>query len=155
MGLSYFFFSVPLGPQVQLIYSNLILFNTSISVSVSISISSILVIIISRSSSSTIWFLCGAHASPLLIDWHRCDSLHRLSWPLHDIAIANIVCCMAYKSGVGGGVVCCAMDVQRYCNSAGNAGGRGQWTDDRIVHKSIEVKQYLVKAKGYRRWLAG
>jgi len=24
-------------------------------------------------------------------------------WPLHDIAIPNIVCCMAYKRGVGGG----------------------------------------------------
>jgi len=26
-----------------------------------------------------------------------------VSWPLHDIAIANIVWCMAYKRRVGGG----------------------------------------------------
>jgi len=31
---------------------------------------------------------------------------------LHDIAIANLVWCMDYKRGVGGGVVYCAMDVQ-------------------------------------------
>jgi len=34
------------------------------------------------------------------------------SWPLHDIAITNIVCCMAYKGGVSGGGVYCAMVVR-------------------------------------------
>ena len=34
------------------------------------------------------------------------------AWPLQDIAIANIVWCMAYKRGVGGGGVYCAMGVQ-------------------------------------------
>jgi len=33
-------------------------------------------------------------------------------WPLHDIAIANIVWCMTFKGGVGGGGVYCAMVVQ-------------------------------------------
>jgi len=32
-------------------------------------------------------------------------------WPLHDIVIANIVWCMAYKREVVGGVVYCAIDV--------------------------------------------
>jgi len=39
------------------------------------------------------------------------------------------------------------MVVQRYCNSVGNAGGVWQCMDDWFVHKSLEVKQYLVKAK--------
>jgi len=34
------------------------------------------------------------------------------TWPLHDIAITNMVLCMAYKWGVGGGVVYFAIDVQ-------------------------------------------
>ena len=33
-------------------------------------------------------------------------------WPLHDIAIANIVWCMPYKGGVGRGVVIAQVDVQ-------------------------------------------
>jgi len=33
-------------------------------------------------------------------------------WPLHDIAIANIVLCMAKTTGVGWGVVYCALDVR-------------------------------------------
>ena len=48
-------------------------------------------------------------------------------WPLHDIAITNIVCCIAYRKGDrGGGVVDCAIDVQSYCNSEGSVGMRGQ-----------------------------
>ena len=54
----------------------------------------------------------------------------RITWPSHDIAITNIVWCMAYKRGVGGGVVYCAIDVQWYGNSAGSAGGKGQQTDN-------------------------
>jgi len=35
------------------------------------------------------------------------------AWPLHDIAITNIECCMAYKREVGrGGGVHCAIVVQ-------------------------------------------
>jgi len=46
-------------------------------------------------------------------------------WPLQDIAITNIVWYMAYKRKFGGGVVYCAIVLQRYCNSVSNAGGRG------------------------------
>ena len=31
------------------------------------------------------------------------------TWPLHDIAIANIVWCLAYESGVGDGTIHCAI----------------------------------------------
>jgi len=34
------------------------------------------------------------------------------TWPLHDIALPNFVCCIAYKRGVGGGGVHCAIVVQ-------------------------------------------
>jgi len=47
-------------------------------------------------------------------------------WPLHDIAITNIVWCTIYKRGVGGGGVYCAMVVQSYCNGVGFVGGVGQ-----------------------------
>jgi len=40
----------------------------------------------------------------------------------------------------------CAIVVQYYCNSVGNADGEGQEKDDSLVHKSFEVKEYLVKA---------
>jgi len=39
-----------------------------------------------------------------------------------------------------------AIVVQSYCNSVGNADGGGHEKDDSLVHKSFEVKQYLVKA---------
>jgi len=58
---------------------------------------------------------------------------HRQStppWPLHDIAITNVVWCMTYTKEGRGGVVYCAIDVQWYCNSAGSAGGRGKYTYD-------------------------
>jgi len=45
-------------------------------------------------------------------------SLLVATWPLHDIAITNILWCMAYKRGFGGGGVYCAMVVQQYCSSA-------------------------------------
>jgi len=32
----------------------------------------------------------------------------------------------------------------------GNAGGLEECTDDRLVHKRLEVKRYLVKAKAHR-----
>jgi len=35
-----------------------------------------------------------------------------ISWPLHDIVIANIVWCMAYTREVGGGVLYCPIAVQ-------------------------------------------
>jgi len=34
-------------------------------------------------------------------DWFKGAQRH-LSWPLHDIAMTNIVWCMTYKGGVGG-----------------------------------------------------
>jgi len=57
---------------------------------------------------------------------------------LHDIAIANITRYCHYQDrmvysvqkGGRGGVVYCAIVVQSYCNSAANAGGRGQEKDD-------------------------
>ena len=33
---------------------------------------------------------------------HEKSTKLKLAWPLHDIAITNIVWCMAYKGGVGG-----------------------------------------------------
>jgi len=61
---------------------------------------------------------------------------------------------MAYKRGVGGGGggggVWCAMVVQQYCNSVSNADGEGQDKDGSLMHKSFEVNEYLVKAKGQR-----
>jgi len=56
--------------------------------------------------------------------------------------------CIVYgiQKGARGGVVYCAIYVQKYCSTAGNAGGRGQSTEDRFVHESLEVEQYLVKA---------
>jgi len=47
-------------------------------------------------------------------------------WPLHDIAIANIVWCMAYRSGGRKVAVYCAMGVQYNCSRVGFAGGEGQ-----------------------------
>ena len=44
---------------------------------------------------------------------------------LHDIAITDVVWCMAYKRRFRGGGVYCAMGVQSYCNRVGFAGGRG------------------------------
>jgi len=35
-----------------------------------------------------------------------------MDWPSHDITITNIVWCMAYTGGVGGGGVYCAMVMQ-------------------------------------------
>jgi len=47
------------------------------------------------------------------------------TWPLHDIAITDIVWCMASKGGFGGGGVYCAMVVQYFRNRVGFAGGGG------------------------------
>ena len=46
-------------------------------------------------------------------------------WPLHDIFIATIVCCVAYKREPGRGVVYCPIVVHWYSTRVGNAGGRG------------------------------
>jgi len=35
------------------------------------------------------------------------------------------------------------------CNSAGIIGGGGQYNEDWLVHKGVEVNEYLVKAKSY------
>ena len=52
-------------------------------------------------------------------------------WLLHDIAIANILLCMAYKRGVGGRVVYCVIVEQWYCIRVGFAGDEwGHSTDD-------------------------
>jgi len=37
---------------------------------------------------------------------------------------------LGIQMGGRGGVVYCAIVVQSYCNSAGNAGGRGKYKDD-------------------------
>jgi len=56
---------------------------------------------------------------------------------------------MVYGIQKGGreGVVYCAMGVQYYCHSVGITGGGGQGTDDRLIHKSVKVNEYLVKTK--------
>ena len=51
---------------------------------------------------------------------------HFEPWPLHDIAVANIVWCMAYTREVGGGIVYCPIVGQSYCTNIGNADGRGE-----------------------------
>jgi len=43
--------------------------------------------------------------------------------------------------------VYCAIVVQYYCNSVGNADREGQEQDDSLVHKSFGVNECLVKAK--------
>jgi len=48
-----------------------------------------------------------------------------VTWPLHKIAITNLLWCTAYTRGVGGGGVYCAVVVQKYCNTVGVAGGGG------------------------------
>jgi len=65
---------------------------------------------------------------------------------------------MAYKKEGRGGVVYCAIDVQSYCNSAGNAGGRGNTNkDDCFMHKSLKTisctgqTSMEVRAGGNRR----
>ena len=55
---------------------------------------------------------------------------HVADWPLQDVAITNIVWCMAYKGGVGMRVVYCAIVVHTYCNGVNNAGGGGTYKDD-------------------------
>ena len=45
------------------------------------------------------------------------------TWPLHDIAITDIVWCIAYKRESGGEVVYSPIIVQSYCTRVGNAGG--------------------------------
>jgi len=51
-----------------------------------------------------------------------------------------------HKGRRGRGVPCAAV-VQYYCNSAGITGGGGQYNDDWLVNKSVEVNEYLVKAE--------
>jgi len=46
--------------------------------------------------------------------------------------------------------VYCAIVVQEYFNSVGNADGEGQEKDDSLVQKSFEVNEYLVKANPTR-----
>jgi len=57
--------------------------------------------------------------------------------------------CMVHGVQKGGwrGIVYCAIVVQSYCNSMGNADWEGQEKNDSLVHKSFEVNEYLVKAK--------
>jgi len=65
-------------------------------------------------------------------------------WPLHDIAIANIVWCMAFKGGVGGG----ACIAQWSCNSielgyalqVGGVNKRMMDSHDRIYREIISCK---------------
>jgi len=56
---------------------------------------------------------------------------------------------MVYSTRNGGweGIVYCAIVVQWYCSSVGNADGKGQDNEESLVHKSFEVNEYLVKAK--------
>jgi len=45
------------------------------------------------------------------------------------------------------GVVYCPIIVPSYCTREGDAGGRGGCKDGGFVHSSLEVNEYLVKAK--------
>jgi len=55
------------------------------------------------------------------------------TWHLHsyDIAITNIVCCMAYEKLIGRGVLCCALRNSRVfvLQSSGKCRWEGQWQD--------------------------
>jgi len=62
----------------------------------------------------------GQARSLFLLSQTHNEAMH---WALHDIAIANIVWCVAYKRGVSWGVVYCALVVQWYCNRVGFASG--------------------------------
>jgi len=70
-------------------------------------------------------------------------------WPLHDIAIINVVWCMAYKGRVGDG----AYVAQWACDSIaiGSVLQVGGWKekDDRLPQYSFEVKQYRVEANAW------
>jgi len=47
-------------------------------------------------------------------------------WPLHDIAINNIVWCTAYEREGGREVIYCPIIVESYSTRVNNAGGRGE-----------------------------
>jgi len=59
-----------------------------------------------------------------------------VAWPLHDIATTNIAWCMACAKGGGGGGRICAIVVQKYCNSVGDAGREG---NIRMINLCIEA----------------
>jgi len=61
----------------------------------------------------------------LNLEWRNGNGGRGETWPLHDIAIANTVWCMAYKRRGRWGGVYCAIVVQWYCNRVGFAGGGG------------------------------
>jgi len=69
------------------------------------------------------------------------------SWPLHNIAITNSVWCIAYKRRVGEWGVPCAVVVQYHWNSVGITGWGGGGMMIGSFTKSVEVNEYLVKAK--------
>jgi len=55
------------------------------------------------------------------------------------------------QKGGRGEVVCFAIGLQQYSNSVGIVGGRGQYKNARLVHKSFDVNAYLVKAQPVNR----
>jgi len=74
-------------------------------------------------------------------------------WPLHDVVIHNIVWCIKHKRGLGGRRILPSSRaiVLQHCGQCRQA---GQWKDDWLVHKRLEVKQSLVKANsGSHVWI--
>ena len=70
-----------------------------------------------------------------------CDAI----WPLHDIVITYSVWCMANKREVEGG----SYHAQTSCTTIATVWALqvgGQWNDEWLIHKSIEVNESLVKA---------
>ena len=66
----------------------------------------------------------------VLIEPNNPPTPRALIWPLHDIAIANVVWCMAYTTGVRWGVVYCPIAVQWYCNMWAMQAG---WKNERTI----------------------
>ena len=68
-------------------------------------------------------------------------------WPLHDIVITNSVWCIAYTREIEGesytSQCSCISCAPGWAMQVGVGGCKDGW----FVHMSLEVKQYLVKAK--------
>jgi len=78
----------------------------------------------------------------------RCDP----SWARRVLAFTrycNAQYCVVHSVKTGGrrGVVYCPIVAQWYCTRVGNADDREEWKDGWFVQKSLEVNEYLAKAK--------
>ena len=77
---------------------------------------------------------------------HTTRPVSNATWPLHEIAITNILWCMACKKVSGGGRILCNSRaiVLQWC---GQCRWGGAIKEGWIHARSLEVKEYFVKAK--------